>query len=320
MAFTMARSIMAAVELNVFEALENGPQTAEQVAQFCKTNPKATRALLGALVGCRYVKYQSKSKAYTLAPVAKKWLIQSSPANICNKLKFQLMEWDVMSRLENYVRTGTAMDLHLSEDPKLWASYQAGMVDIGKLALGETVSRTPIPKSATRMLDIGGSGGTYSAAFLKKYPGLSSRILDLPSAVEHARPFVQKQGLGQRLEIVAGNVLTDQLEDGAYDFVWMANVAHHFSKEQNIAVAKKVFRALKPGGVFSILETERSDIPSDKNQMGAFLDLYFCLTSQSGTWSTGEIGAWLKESGYQNIHEIHYRTAPGLAQVYAIKK
>ena len=320
MAFTMARAIMAGVDIGAFDALARGPLTTQAVAGKCGTHPKATEVLLRALVGCGQLTYSRQNRTYDLKKGTRKWLLRDSEHTLSNKMLFQQYEWNLLAKLEDFIRTGKPLDLHESNPTEdVWAAYQAGMADIGRLALAETLKRTPVPKGATRMLDIGGSGGTYSAAFVKKYSGLSSRILDLPSAVVHAKPFVEKHGLGNRLEIVAGNVLEDDLGKEIYDFVFMGNVAHHLSAAQNEEVARKVFAALRKGGLFTILEFERSELPSENNQLGALMDLYFSFTSESGTWTCAEMGGWMQKAGFALGKPLRLRSAPGIVEVCATK-
>src|SRR5262249_32109119 len=47
----LARTVMAATRLELFESLAAGPLTTEEVAQRCGTHPHATEKLLNALVG-----------------------------------------------------------------------------------------------------------------------------------------------------------------------------------------------------------------------------------------------------------------------------
>jgi hypothetical protein len=318
MAFTMARTIMAATELGIFDILNEKPMTSEEVAKRANTNPRATEIMLRALVGLEYAKL--KSNVYSLSPMSKKWMVKSSPHSIANKMIFQKLEWEYVHGLPEFVRTGKPLELHSSESKEAWELYQGGMVDIGKLALGEMQVRTPIPKGATEMLDIGGSGGTYSAAFVKRHSGLRSTILELPAAYEFAKPMVESLRLGESVQIRSGNVLEDDLGEKKYDAIFMSNVAHHFSAEQNIAVAKKCARALKIGGRFIIQETSRSETPTRKNQMGVLLDLYFALTSASGTWTVGEMSAWIKAAGLNLGKTVHARSAPGLVQVWGTRR
>jgi 2-polyprenyl-3-methyl-5-hydroxy-6-metoxy-1,4-benzoquinol methylase len=318
LAFTMARAIQAGVDLGLYDALEAGPLSLEEIAAKCRLDVKATRAILGAIVGCDYLAFAGGR--YSLRPVARKWLLRSAESSLSNKMVFQKIEWDWLGHLEEFARTGKPLDAHgEGTTAETWRSYQLAMTDIGRLALPEAVRRTPIPKGATAMLDVGGSGGTYSAAFVRARPGLRSTILDLPSAVVHAKPIVDGLGLGDRLSIEAGNVLETDLGRDRYDFVFMASVAHHFSDEENQAVAKKYAAALKPGGVYCIQDVERAPKPSPKNQAGGLFDLYFALTSRSGTWSVDEMNGWLRAAGLAPGKPVRFRTAPGLVQAWGRK-
>ena len=59
--------------------------------------------------------------------------------------------------------------------------------------------------------------------------------------------------------------------------------------------------------------------PNDAGQVGALLDLYFALTSQSGTWSVDEMRGWQKDAGLQPRPPIRLRTMPGAAEIVAVK-
>ena len=72
----MARTIMAATKLGIFEALASGPLPAHQVAAHCGTDPRATEKLLTALAGSGYVR--AEHGQYALAPVARTWLLTDS--------------------------------------------------------------------------------------------------------------------------------------------------------------------------------------------------------------------------------------------------
>jgi len=56
----------------------------------------------------------------------------------------------------------------------------------------EVARRTPVPKGARDMLDIGGSHGYYSVALCRRHPGLRAVILDLSEAVKHAEPILAR--------------------------------------------------------------------------------------------------------------------------------
>src|SRR5258708_1066057 len=90
-AMLLARTIMAATKLGIFEALASGPLPAHKVAAHCGTDPRATEKLLTALAGCGYVR--AAHGQYALAPVARTWLLTDSPRSLRDKMLGQFTEW-----------------------------------------------------------------------------------------------------------------------------------------------------------------------------------------------------------------------------------
>jgi hypothetical protein len=255
-AFTMARSIMAGVKLGIYDALDTGSKTASEVAATCKTDPEATAKLMNALVGCRYLRH--RHGRYDLTPKARKWLLRASPHSIAEKLLFQYDEWDIVAKYEEYVTTGQPLDAHdVLVDSWGWDRYQRGMRALAAISAEEVAKRLPVPPDATTMLDIGGSHGYYSVCLCRSHGGLRATILDLPQAVEHAAPILAREGMGERVRHRAGNALTDDLGNEAWDVVFLSQLVHHFTDEQNRDLVKKIACALRPGGVCVLIETLR---------------------------------------------------------------
>jgi SAM-dependent methyltransferase len=310
MAYTLARLIMVATKMGVFEALAKGRATGPEVAGRCGTSPVGTEKLLFALAGAGYLR--AEDGGYALTPVSRKWLLRASPHCVADKLLLQFLEWDWLERAEDYVRTGKPLDLHAMTDDEQWQLYQRGMRAMANAFAGEAVRRMPVPKGATEMLDIGGSHGYYSVALCRRHEGLRSTILDLPRAVEHAAPVLAAEGMGSRVAHRAGDALAEELGTDAYDLVLVAQLVHHFSDAENRDLAARIARALRPGGVYAVLDEFRPRTAKDAGQVGALLEFYFALTSQSGTWAVEEISDWQRNAGLQPRRPIRLRTAPGV--------
>ena len=316
--FTIARTIMAAAELGIFEPIGKEWKTSEEVAKDCRTNPLATKNLLNSLVGIGYVKHRDGK--YLLVPKFRKWLLRENDSNLIGKLRFQLLEWDYVGKLEEYVRTGKSLDLHSSINPREWELYQEGMRDLSVNAAKEMASKIPMPTGATRLLDIGGSHGLYSIELCKKYPALSSTVLELAGAVESASSIAKRYDTTGRVNYKAGNALEDDLGEQQYDMVMINNVVHHFTEAQNIALAEKIHRAIKPGGIYAVGEVIRSDKPGEGGVLGAATSLYFSMTSSSGNWSVPEISSWQEKAGFKKLKTISAMTIPGWKMVVARKQ
>lgn len=316
--FMRARAIMVGTKLGIFDALASEALTAADVASRCGTSPAATEKLMNALVGSGYLRFDRGT--YALSAVARKWVTRDSPQSIRDKVLFEFIEWTLVEHFEAFVRTGEPLDIHRSVSDDEWGLYQRAMRALSGLTAAEVVRRTPMPRRATAMLDIGGSHGYISVAMCRRYPDLRAVILDLPAAVTHAAPILAKEGMGDRVTHRAGDALTDDLGTNAWDLVYVSQLLHHFDEATNREFARRVARALKPGGVFVILEMMRPRSPRDAGQVGALLDLYFALTSQSGTWSIEEMSAWQRDAGLIPRKPIRLRTLPGAAELVAVKR
>lgn len=317
MSFLRARAIMVATKLGVFDALADAPMSAKALALRCGLASAATPKLLNALVASEYLRFRNGN--YALSPVSRKWLRSDSPHSVRDKVLFEFFEWSLVEGTEAFVRTGQTQDLHSTGSDERWDAYQRAMRVLSGLAAPEIVSRTPMPRGAVSMLDIGGSHGFISVAMCRQYPALNAMVLDLPTAVRHAAPILAKEKMGNRVVHRPGDALTDDLGDAQWDFIYVSQLLHHFDEPTNRTLMQRIARALKPNGHVAIVELVRPGSPGGSGQVGALLDLYFALTSQSGTWSIDEIAGWQRAAGLRIKRPIRLRTVPGAVELVAQK-
>jgi SAM-dependent methyltransferase len=319
-ALLLARTVMTSTRLGVFEALAGGPLPAKDVAVRCNAQPGPMEKLLGALVGAGYLAVAEGR--YRLAPVARKWLLQEAPSSLYDAILLQFLDAGYIEHMEEFVRTGTPVHIHEQMSSEDWGYYQRGMRSGANLAVGELVQRVGLPRRSggvsRQMLDIGGAHGYYSVAYCRKYPDLGATILDLPQAVEQSAPLLAREGMGDRIHHQAGDARTSDLGAEAYDLVLIANLVHHFSEDENRDLLLRVARALRPGGLVVIGDMIRPE-PGTGGQIGALTDLYFALTSESGTWSFREMAQWQRLAGLRTRRPLHLITGPGAGLQIAVK-
>lgn len=317
-AMLLARAVMEGTRLGVFEALAAGPLGAEELAARCGSEPRATRKLLDALTGCQYLRFESGR--YALSAMARKWLLADSAQALGDKMVFQLLEWNHLEHTGEFVRTGQPLDVHGILTREQWGLYQRGMRSVASAWAPEVGRRTPVPKGARDLLDLGGGHGLLAVAICRRHPGLRAVVLELAEAIEHAAPLLAREGMGEQVVHRAGNALTDDLGTEAWDVIFVSSLVHHFDEATNRALAKRIARALRPGGLFVIQELYRPASPDEAGQIGALLDLYFAVTSRSGTWSFEEMAGWQREVGLEPLKPIKFRTVPGVGQQAAVKR
>ncbi|MEK6475933.1 class I SAM-dependent methyltransferase [Catalinimonas sp. 4WD22] len=316
-AFMMARTIMVGAKLGIFEALAQQPATAKVISRNCQTHPNATLKILNSLVHLGYLS-TTPQQEYQLTRLSRKWMLQESEKSVYDKMILQFVEWKLVEHYENYVRSGEPADMHQILSEEEWEIYQKGMRSMAKVSAWEVAKRTPIPKRANYLLDVGGAHGYYSVALCQKYPDLKATILDLPEAIKYAGPLLSEENMAHKVKHQAGNVLTIDLGEAVYDVVFISSLVHHFDADTNTMLAQKIFTALKPGGYYIIQEFIRDD-KARKGDYLAILDLYFAATSQSGTWSVKEMSGWQKKAGFEPYKIIRLRSIPRHVQVVGKK-
>jgi 2-polyprenyl-3-methyl-5-hydroxy-6-metoxy-1,4-benzoquinol methylase len=317
-ALGLARTIMAATRLDLFEALEGGPLDESTLAARLGTDARATGKLLVALEASGYV-VRRRGDRWGLTPVARRYMLAGSPDSLRDFMLLNYEAWRWVEHYERYVRTGEPLDVHRGLDADGWRLYQRGMRSLATLVAPEVARRTPVPRGARSMLDVGGSHGFLSVTLCRRHPGLRSVVLDLPEAIVHAAPILAAEGLGDRVVHREGDARTADLGRERHDLVLISALVHHFDDAQNRDLVRRAARALRPGGVLVIQELVQGEAARAGGQAGALGDLYFAALSASGTFRFEEMAGWQVDAGLVPLSPIRFRRFPGIAQQAARK-
>jgi ubiquinone/menaquinone biosynthesis C-methylase UbiE len=311
--FMLSKAVLEAYSLNVFEAFKDGPLKINDAADKTGLNERALKSLLNVLISTDYFNYSDGK--YLLTKSARKWCLKDSSHSLYNQQIFNGVCWPWTDHLREFLKSGKGLQFHETFNEYEWEWYQKGMESVAKSSAKDVVKMAPKLISPTKMLDIGGSHGLYSAEFCKKYPAMKSVILDLPQAVEKAEPLLREHYKGENITYVKGNALTDDFGIEDYDLILISSLMHHFTSEQNNTVTKKIARALKKGGFLIIQEFLRPEPSSKMEMVGTILDLFFNLSSTSGNWSKEELIAFQTHAGLKHVKANKFLTIPGFVQV-----
>jgi predicted O-methyltransferase YrrM len=309
----LARALVVATKLGVFDALDKRMRTAEEVAGVCGLDPEATVKLLNALVGAQYVRTDHSGTSFRLAAMARRWLLASSPVSLRDFLVgLEINEWHWLEHYEAFLRTGQPLSIHDHMSADQWEHYQRAMRAVAVGSALEVARRTPVPPGARDLLDVGGSHGYFSVALCRRHPGLHAVVFDLPMALQSARQMLAREGMGERVVHRAGDATRDDFGIEAFDLVFISHLAHHFDAATNQDLVRRSARALRPGGLVVIQEGIRPVSSEAGDQAGAVLDLFCALTSGSRQWTFEEMADWQRQSGLVPLKPIRLRSAPGV--------
>lgn len=93
-----------------------------------------------------------------------------------------------------------------------------------------------------RMMDLGGNSGVISMALLKKYPQLTSTIVDIENVCLAGRELIEAEGFSDRISYHPADFFEDDFPAG-FDLVLQCDVAVYDSR-----LFGKIYRSLTPGG------------------------------------------------------------------------
>ena len=306
------RALAIAVRRGLFDALASAPLTHERIAAATHLHPRALRLLLGSCVVAGYLAH--RNGAYRLTAEGRKWLCRDSPHSLVNLIAyFETLHgrWaDLEASLERGAPPHPYYDVFNGDD---WRIYVLGMRDLARLLLPHVAEKIVPHDEARSLLDIGGSHGLYSIDCCRRRPGLHATIMDFGPALAHAFAFAQESGVAERVELLAGNFLTDPLPPGQ-DVVLMFNVIHGLSEAENSKLIGRALAALRPGGKLFILDQMR-DERSGSSPLSQFIPLMVGLNLVNeigGTaYSVGEVTSWC---GGRRVRKLRLRL-PGVALV-----
>ena len=312
----MARVTIAGQRLGVFARLAQGRATAQQLADDLGLAPDGTMLLLDSLAALEHV--DKRGGAYSLSKSGRKWLDPTSRDYVGTYIEHCFDYWSWWDRLEGIVRTGEGIEIHdfPADDPH-WETYIRGQFELARISSPEVAKALRLPSQPDSLLDVAGGHGWYSAELCRRHPTLHATVLDLPGSAAVGRRIIAEQGMSDRVEHHAGDMMSADL-GGPHDGALAFNIVHHLSADQNIALLRRVHEALKAGGTVAVLDLwlPEGDARPDA---AALLGLFFYLTSGAATYAERDVRGWLEETGFERIRRVGIRRLPGQALFEARK-
>jgi hypothetical protein len=315
------RAVLAAIRLDVFEALASNPMSTTELAQRLNADARGVQRLLEALEPLGYLKQQGDRYANTAMTI--KWLLRSSPMTFAPYFRY----WGaiiprLMDDLEDSIKLGRApRNLYdwIEYEPEVSRDFQEALISLANFALGDVIGKLQLSNSARRLLDVGGGHAMYSVALCQKYPQLSAVVFDSPQALATGRANIDRAGLADRVMVQTGNFFRDDLGSG-YDVALLFNIIHGNSPDQNIELFSKAARAMNPGGQLIVMEqlAGKALMPMG-NAVNGLLGLSYFHLLQGNLYAFDEVANWFREADFGQPRRINLLKAAGSSLIVGTK-
>jgi SAM-dependent methyltransferase len=296
--FLKSRVILTAVELDLFTRLDKDPADADSVAHEMGLKKEPLIRLLDCLTALALL---GKEQGVYRITERGGFLSANHPETELPMALHLNDLWETWSGLTETVRTGSNPRRRPREErgKESTKAFIGGMHVAGR-QLAKEIANAYDLSPFRRLLDIGGASGTYTAAFLEKNPQMTGLLFDLPDVIPIARERLGEEGLLDRVDLVAGDFYKDELPGGC-DLALLSAIIHQNSLDQNIALYRKLFRALQPKGKVLIRDHVMDPDRTHPSQ-GAFFAVNMLVNTRGGgTYTFEEIKTGLEASGFVQV-------------------
>jgi len=319
--FQAAKMLMVAVDLGVFDFLEESRSPAE-VAAYIKADPRAASIFLNGLAALgllvKGVDYFHNSEAVSRYLVHGK---EEYRGAILRHMHHTMKGW---ASLGDTILAGHPPDL----EPEKWLdrNKERSEQEMRDFIWGmHALARDLAPQVAARLdlagvrhlLDLGGGPGTYAITFCQAHPQLQATVFDLPGPVQIAQENIVRHGLSHRIDTLTGNFLKDGIGAG-YDAIWISHILHSHTEEQCRLILTKAIQALTPGGILAIQDFYLNDDGYSPPGAAMFAVHMLAVTPGGRAYKHQEVAEWLVEAGL-TIPQYH-QTSPEAGFLVAKKR
>ena len=298
--------------LGVFDALQERPASADELAERLGLDPLGADTLLTTLSTLGYV--EADGERFRNAEVTERLLVRDSPESIATFVGDQGdLHWQVLDLLPDALRTGRPYAMHEErrDDGERWEAYIRGPVrDLAAGARGERGAGAR-RGAARAWWTWPAATAAFSMAMCDRHPELRATVLDLPPSAEVGRQIVAEQGYADRISFREGDVFELGLgDDDSLDVVSVFNLAHHLPEERNRELCRMARAALRPGGCMVIGDSARPEPGEPVSEHGAISSLLFYAWSHSRNFTPSEIRGWMEAAGFSEVEAHRNERSP----------
>jgi 3-hydroxy-5-methyl-1-naphthoate 3-O-methyltransferase len=300
--FWVSRTVMAAVEMGVFDILGREGVREEDAAARLGIGPRPARGLLDTCVAAGLLERRDGTIRST--PAAARYLASDSEYSIRNYVLDERWCWPAWGRLEEALRNDAPP---LPQDDDGYHVFpEEFLLDFlhgHSLAMGDKLASAVSLEGVTKMMDVGGGSGAVSIALCRANPSLRSVVLDREQVLAKTAEHVARAGLSDRIEGAAVNIFADEMPADC-DAAVIANLLHDFSPERASQILERVAAALPSGGKLLVMEIAPADDRSGPVHAAVFTVTMIVNTEGGVAYTRAELREMIEAAGFEVERDV----------------
>ena len=209
----------------------------------------------------------------------------------------------------NWGSQASQPDWHKAMEKPDFARQFTRAMDCRGVFLAQALAKH-LPAGGSRsLLDIAGGSGIYACSFCAHVPGLQATVLEKPPVDVICAQAIEARGFGDRVRVVAGDMLADPLPRG-HDLHLFSNVLHDWDVPIVQDLLARSFAALPAGGRLLIHDAFLNRDKSGPLHVAEYSVMLMHAT-QGRCYGTGEMEEWLTAAGFTDCIELPGGAARG---------
>ncbi len=311
MGFWASKTVLSAVELELFTHLGDGSMTGEDVRERLGLHPRATYDFLDTLVALRFLdrEGQGADGRYRNTAESAAFLVKDSPTYIGGILEManarlygfwgDLTEALRTGKPQNEIKhTGKPMFEELYSDPARLEQFMKAMQGISLGNFQALAENFDFSKYET-VCDVGGATGQLCTVLATHHPHLRCTSYDLPAVAPIAENAVAAAGVADRVAVASGDFFGDPLPRA--DVITMGLILHDWNLDGKMHLIRSAYEALSEGGAFIVIENLIDD-ERRENAFGLMMSLNMLIEFGDAFDFTGsDFAGWCREVGFRDV-------------------
>ena len=324
MGFWPSKTLLSAVELELFTQLGSESMTGEELRERLGLHERGVYDFLDTLVATGLLERDGDGPdgRYRNTPDGAVFLDKNSPAYIGGILEManarlyrfwgDLTEALRTGRPQNEVKhNGKPMFDELYSDPARLEQFMDAMAGISLGNFQVLAEKFDFSRYET-VCDVGGATAQLCRILAARHPHLRCVSYDLPVVVPIAERAIAAAGVSDRVTAASGDFFADPLPSA--DVITMGLILHDWNLEGKMHLIRSAYEALPEGGAFIVIENLIDDARRE-NAFGLMMSLNMLIEFGDAFDYTGaDFAGWCKEVGFREV-EILPLTGPASAGV-----
>jgi len=311
LAFWASKTLLSAVEMEVFTELARHPEDVEALQGRLGLHPRAARDFLDTLVALKFV--TRADGIYSNTPETDFFLDKRKPSYIGGFIEMAnhrlYQHWSHLTtalrtgQLQNEAKDGgSGLFEAIYADPARLKLFLKAMTGISRDA-NLAIARQFPWKEYGSFVDVGTAQGDLAVQCTLANHHLRGTGFDLPEVGPVFEDYVSECGVADRLTFAPGSFFDAPLPKA--DVVMMGHILHDWNLDIKRMLVRKAYEALPEGGAFIVYETLIDDDRSE-NAFGLMMSLNMLIETPGGFDYTGaDCAGWMKEAGFSAVRVEH---------------